>query len=249
MKFAYDVPGYVQGHRFSDRPDYYDAGKRYFRDLAGGDRFGQGVSHVVGTPVFSAFGPNTQRGLSLDNTCHWQFPHVCPWMGSGLAVVALQFVAGGTNSFYPWIFGDATTVTNNGLIHARHNAGSREIIIKGYGGLAPTLINGYVDGQIAVIAWSRNQQDRICRMTRDGVTITESAPYDSASVNGNGIGLTGAYRTHLGNLNGIAGNTTPSTTGTLHLFEQHFWSGDVLKDHSGKLAEFISSLKTVYGLT
>lgn len=246
MKFAYDVPGYVQGHRFSDEADYYDSVNQRFYDISGFNRFGNHVEKVVGTPVFASRGSNSRRGLFLDNTNHWQFPHACPWMGSGLIVAELSFVTSGTTSFNPYIFGESATTTSNPKIRGGHFSGSTTVTVAGPSDILPSQI-AVTNNQLVVIAWSRNQEDRISRITKDGVTVTATSPL-AAATNGNSIGMAGQPRCRLGNLNGTDGNTTASTTGTLHLFEQHFWKGDVLRDNLPELKAFIDTLKAHYGI-
>lgn len=246
MNFAYDIPGYVQGHRFSDEDYYYDATNQRFYDLAGGNRFGNHVERTFGTPVFANRGPNSRRGLLLNNNNQWQFPHQCPWMGSGLFVAELSFVTTSpTLSFFPYIFGEAVTVTSNPVIRGQHASGQLTVAV----GTSGVLIQSstWVNNTIGIFAWSRNQEDRISRITRDGVTVTASSPLAAAN-NGNGIGMMGQPRCRLGNLNGVEGNTTTSTTGSLHLFEHHFWKGDVLRDSLPALKAFIDTLREHYGI-
>lgn len=246
MNFAYDVPGYVQGHRFADEPDYYDSLNHRFYDLAGFGRFGTHVEKIAGLPSFSNRGSNSRRGLFLDNTSHWQFAHACPWMGSGLIVAELDFVTSATSSFFPYIFGEAVTISSNPVIRGSHFSNATTINIAGpSAALAQSAT--WPNKTIGIFAWSRNQEDRVSRITRDGITVTASAPL-AAATNGNSIGMGGQPRCRLGNLNGLVGNTEPSTSGSLHLFEQHFWKGDVLRDNLPELKAFIETLKTYYDI-
>lgn len=246
MKFAYDVPGYVQGHRFSDEADYYDSVNQRFYDISGFNRFGNHVEKVVGTPTFANRGSNSRRGLYLDNTNQWKFPHACPWTGSGLIVAEFSFVTTSTTSFHPHIFSELATVSSNPKIRCGHNSGNTTVTVAGPSDILPSSTS-VTNNQLVVIAWSRNQEDRISRITKDGVTVTATAPL-AAATNGNSIGMLGQPRCRLGNLNGTDGNTTASTTGTLHLFEQHFWKGDVLRDNLPELKAFIDTLKAHYGI-
>ena len=70
MKFAFDVPGYVQGHRFSDEAEYYDSANQRFYDLAGFNRFGNHVEKIVGTPAFASRGSKSRRGFYSYLTGH-----------------------------------------------------------------------------------------------------------------------------------------------------------------------------------
>lgn len=244
MKFAYDIPGYVQGHRFSNDPLYYDSTAQRFYDLAGGDRFGQGVTKVVGTPAFNNRGANSRQGLYLDNTNQWQFPHACPWEGSMVIVAQFNTIADLTT--YPWLFGeDTSTLTNNPFIAAYSPSGVSKLWIQGGGGQLQHVPN-IPNDQIIVFAVSRSQDDRISRYSRDAVTIDASAPYNTARTDGLYIGMRGQPRVRLGALDGTNG-TTASTNGTSHVFEQHFFRTNILRDHQTATAEFMSTLKAYYG--
>lgn len=245
MKFAYDVPGYVQGHRFSDDSMYYDSNNQRFTDLAGGDRFNQYVSKITGTPVFANRGSNNQRGLYLDNTNQWQFPHACPWDGSILIVAEFSMITNQT--MYPWLFGEATsTLTNDPFIVARSPSGSNQLWIQG--GAAQLSQQPLIpNNQIIVFATTRGQDDRIARYSRDGVTVTATAAYSTARTDGNFIGMGGQPRVRLGALDGTNG-TTPSTIGTLHVFEQHFFKTNILRDHLADTKAFIDTLKSYYAI-
>lgn len=245
MKFAYDIPGYVQGHRFSNDPLFYDSTNERFYDLAGGDRFKQGVSKVVGTPVFNNRGQNSRQGLYLDNTNQWQFPHACPWEGS--MVVVGQFKSVANQHIYPWLFGEQTvTISNNPLISTFEFSGST--FIRAHGGEGQLMHQLTIpNDQIIVFAISRSQDDRMSRYSRDGVTIDAIGPYNTARTDGTYIGMGGQPRVRLGALDGTNG-TTASTTGTCHVFEQHFFRTNILRDHLSATSEFMSTLKAHYGI-
>lgn len=249
MKFAYDVPGYAQGHRFSDEPEFYDSVNQRFRDLAAGDKFGNYVEKINGTPVFEYRGARNRRGLFLDNQNHWQFAHQCPWAGSGLIVVEMNYATSGTTIFTPYIFGDSSSLSVNPKIQALYTSGQQRLTVDGGSSVLAQTESNFPNNKIAIFAWSRNQQDRKSRITQDGTTVQESAALASNTNTGLFIGLRGQPRVRLGNLNGVDGDTTPSTTGTLRLFEQHFWKGDVLRDNREELAMFMQSLRQRYGIT
>lgn len=245
MKFAYDLPGYVQGHRFSNDPLFYDSTSQRFYDLAGGDRFKQGVTKIVGTPVFNNRGINSRQGLYLDNTNQWQFPHACPWEGS--MVIVGQFKSIVNQYIYPWLFAEDTgTITNNPLINTFEFGGSTYLRISGGSGQLQHQ-NTIPNDQIIVFALSRSQDDRTSRYSRDGVTIEAVGPYDPTLSYGTYIGMGGQPRVRLGALDGTNGTTT-STVGTCHVFEQHFFRGNILRDNQTETAEFMNTLKSYYGV-
>lgn len=249
MKFAYDIPGYVQGHRFSDEPEYYNSTTGRFTDLAGGDRFDQYVSKVNGTPAFADRGANSRRGLYLDNTNHWQFPHACPWEGSGVLVAQYNVISGAAAGYiYSHIFAEDTgTISNNPMLFAQYYFGNP--LFRVWGAAAQLVSDvSLVDDAIMVFAWSRAQDDRIARVTTDGVSITVSSAYNPTNTNGNFIGLGGQPRCRLGNID-ATGGTTASTQGTMHIFEQHFFKTNILRDHLADTKAFIDTLKTYYRAT
>lgn len=244
MKFAYDIPGYVQGHRFSNDPLFYDGTNERFYDLAGGDRFKQGVSKIVGTPVFNNRGSNNRQGLYLDNTNQWQFPHSCPWEGS--MVIVAQFNMVTNQSMYPWLFGEDTgATTNNPFIAAQSPGGTNRLWIQG-GAAQLQQTPSIPNDQIIVFAISRSQDDRISRYSRDAVTVDATAAYNTARTDGLFIGMGGQPRVRLGALDGTNG-TTASAVGTCHVFEQHFFRTNILRDYLSATSEFMSTLKAYYG--
>lgn len=250
MKFAYDIPGYVQGHRFSDEPDYYDATNQRFTDLAGGDRFRRYVSKTTGTPTFANRGTNNRRGLYLDNTCQWQFPFATPWMGSGVLVASYNTIDGATSgNVYGHIFGSEglANITNNAMIFAQYNFGTRRLFLWGASSQLAHGLN-IPDDNIVILAWSRDQEDRKSRLTMDGVSIDEIGPYASSTNTGEFIGLGQAKVCRLGNVTGDPASSAVSTQGTMHIFEQHFFSTNILRDHLSDTKDFIDTLKDHYGI-
>lgn len=250
MKFASDLPGYAQGHRFSQAPEFYDPVNQRFNDLAGYNRFGMYVKKTVGTPVFHARGTNAREGLYMDNTNQWSFPYACPWHGSGLVVLEMESPAVNAAKMYPYIFGTSikANITNDPLIYFELYFGQRTLYVWGAAGDAVSVVPAAPNSTIMVLAWSRNQQDRKYRFTRDGTTITAAGPFDAASTNGNGLAMLGQAAVRLGNLDADKTSSAASTTGTMHVFEQHFWKGDVLKDNPAELKAFIDTLKGHYGI-
>lgn len=250
MTYAYDIPGYAQGHRFSDDPRYYDSTNERFYDLAGGDRFGNYVQKRVGTPVFQDRGSNSRRGLYLDNQTHWQFPHACPWQGSGLWVVEIDYITTGTTAMNPLIFADEIVgvLSSSPKIGTLHFSGQRRVSIDSGAAQLVSTDLAFPDAQIAIFAWSRNQQDRYSRYTRDGVTVTATGPYNTSRTDGLYIGLQGQPHSVLGALLGDYADTTDvsATNGTIRIFEQHYWKDDILSNHLSKTKDFIDYLKDYY---
>lgn len=247
MKFAYDIPGYVQGHRFSQDKRYYDSANTRFNDLAGYNRFGSYVEKVNGSATFSNHGTNSREGLLLDNTNHWKFVNAIPWEGTMLMVVKPVYASGATMNIYPWIFGDSGTISANPNIRQAFFSGSRSMNLATASSALTTSITGITSGNIMLMAFSVSQSDRKARRTQDGTTVTASSAL-AGTTNGNGVAMGSSLRVRLGNLSGTAGDTTQNTTDYLYVFEQHFWKGDQLTDNLAAMKEFIDSLKSYYGI-
>lgn len=251
MKFASDLPGYAQGHRFANTPEFYDSAKERFHDLAGYNRFGMYVKKVVGAPVFNLRGANARQGLFMDNTNQWTFPYACPWHGSGLVVMEFETPTGAvTANMWPLTFGtsDAANITNDPNLLVQYWFGTRRFHVWGPSSQANSTFDGVPNSTILIFAWSRNQQDRMYRKTQDGVTITAEGPYNPLSTTGDTLAMLGQPAVRLGNLNGNSLSSAVSTVGTMHMFEQHFWKGDVLRDNPAELKAFIDTLKGHYGI-
>lgn len=252
MAQAQDIDGYTQGHRFSSDEAYYDSDTKIFNDLAGGNRFGNYVENKIGNATFHSIGTNNREGLYLDNTSHWKFPHSCPWQGSGLMVVKLNYVTSGTTSFFPLVFSaDVGSISSEPKLSCLNFSGQTRLTIDGGSGQLSSEELYFPNEQIAIIVWSRNQEDRTSKYSLDGVTVNVTDPYDTTNANGNFIGLGGQPHSILGALKGDYSDTTDASTtnGSLEIFEQHFWSTDILKDDLAKTKIFIDSLKSYYGIT
>lgn len=255
MKFAYDVPGYVQGFRFSQDRRFYDSANARFFDLAGYNRFGNYCEKVNGTASFANHGTNSREGLRLDNTNHWQFTPMVPWEGTHLIVFRPIFASGATMSIHPLIFGNAATVGSNGKIRLQFASGVRSINIDTPSSSLSRSVAGLVSGSIALAAFSLSQSDRKARATQDGVTVSASSAL-AGTTNGVGVaigaggsaGTLGARLCRLGNLSGTEGDVVQNTTDYLDLFEYHTFKGDQLTDNLAAMKEFIDSLKTHYGI-
>jgi hypothetical protein len=260
--FAWDVPGYVQGHRFSNDLRYWDHISNRFRDLAGYDHLGNYVQQVAGVNAFSPQGVNNRVGLLLDNTSTYKFHTAVPWEGSMLFVFQGNEGSSGSATFYPWLWGCSASEISNGHIGMLLSAfaGTTTFSANTPSKLIVSSFTSLPLGAITICAFSFNQAERLARQTRDGVTIIEGPP--EAGVNGNPVaigsvsgpgviadigGISHDY-VRMGDLVGD-GALVPNALGySLHVFEQHFWKGDVLKDNAEDLADFISSLRDYYGI-
>lgn len=250
--YAWDIPGYRQGHRFSQEAEFYDADNTRFLDQAGYSRVGNNhCDIVVGSPAFSTHGTNAREGVLLDNSCQMQFVPTIPWQGTMLLVFKPTLVSAAV-SLYPWLYGSSASSVANGHIFLSRASAVNSIQCRTPSAVLSRSITGLTSGNIAIAAFTLDQEDRKIHSTQDGVTITSTSAA-SGTTNGEAVAI-GAFR------NGTTANrycrlganansgSTANATDYLHLFEQHFWTGDVLNDNATALQAFIADLKTYYGI-
>jgi hypothetical protein len=249
--YAWDIPGYMQGHRFSQDAEFYDSANTRFRDLAGYDHLANYCEKTAGTAAFSNHGANSREGLLLNNSNQWRFIPAIPWDGTVLVVIKPTLVSAAV-THYPWLFSKSATATTNGNIRLVRASSVNSLQCLTTGASLSRSVTGLVSGNICIVAFSLNQEDRKIHSTQDGVTVTSTSAA-AGTTNGNAVAI--GYGTssdpdarygRLGNLDNST--TTANATDYLHVFEQHFWKGDVLNDNATKLQAFITTLKAYYGI-
>lgn len=250
--YAWDIPSYRQGHRFSQTSEFYDAANTRFLDRAGYTRFGNNHCGVaVGTPAFSNHGANSREGLLLDNSCQMQFLPAIPWQGTMLIVFKPTLVSAAV-SIYPWLFGESGTSSSNGHLLLNRASAVNSIQCRTPAAVLSRSITGLTSGNITIAAFSISQVDRKIYSTQDGVTITATSAA-AGTTSGEAVAIGGFRNSVITNrfcrlgANANSGSAA-NATDYLHLFEQHFWKGDVLNNSATKLQAFIASLKTYYGI-
>lgn len=245
MTFAFEVPGYLQGHRFCDHEDFYDSSEKRFKDLAGFDDFGNGLSIHTGSPKFEDVGGI--RGILLDNTYHGSFRHSIAWQGTSIFVLKPKLNVSETAATYPLLFNDGQ-VNIGSHLQLLYFSGDRRLTWKaGGGGIAPSLT--FSNDNVVVVGFSANQKVRSLSSTSDGDTINSST-HNSNPDSGNELSMLSALSgCRFGNLSGVAGDTTEVTSLQAYFFEQHFFAGDIFEDHPIVAKSFIDSLKSKYGIS
>jgi hypothetical protein len=255
MKFAYDVPGYLCGHRYTQDSRFWDAANNRFLDLA---LYGNHVRKTAGTPAFSNHGGNNREGLLLDNSTQFEMENPIPWEGT--AVVVMKGHTPGATNLYTYLFGDAVSATSNGMLILQTLGGANPVTAAL---TAPTgvLSSGNVSNTqdtIFVAAFAMDQETRKAYRTADGVTVNESAAA-AVTVNGNAmatgwngnIGLAGSLGSRMvriGNNSGVVGDVAANATNYVWVFEQHFFKGNALRNSLAQLKAFMDTLKIYYGL-
>lgn len=248
---AYEIPGYVQGHRFSDEDSvFFDSATNTFKDLSGYGDF-LNVEPVVGTPSFQNFGPNSRRGLLLDNTYHGRFIPMAPWETTIVFAIYIELLTSGTITKYPYLFGNASLPTNNGFIKTIHFSGNRRIN-SGTPSAQSNIISQTLDG-IIVGAFAFDQSTREIYDTQDGVTVNSTT---AVTDNGNGtalaigsgqaVGFDGIY-CRLGDLNGD-GSTTAETDLKIAVMESHFFSGNAIANYPSQIQTLLADISSYYGV-
>lgn len=252
MSWAHDIPGYIQGYRMAPDPEFYDPSAAEFIDLAGYGHLGNNLRLNLGTPVFANLGANSRKGLLFDNSCHWQNHLAIPWEGSMLVVFRPTLVSAAV-TLNPMVVGSGAVSVSPKWTVSR-NSGVNATALVGSSASLSRSISGLTSGSIAIAAWSTSQEDRKFYSTQDGVTVTGTSALAGTT---NGVGpamgsgggtLERSRYTRWGNNNGTFDDVTPNATDYLHLFETHFWRGDVLNDNPVELAAFIARLKAYYGI-
>jgi hypothetical protein len=240
---ASDIPGYVQGYRFSDDAAVYTSGTQTFIDQAG---YGADLTITTGAPVFATVG--SERFLTLDNTFHGSCKMPIPWHGSIITVIKPVRVSGGTLSRIICIFGDAVNATSNGLLWVQYNSGNRTIYWWGPNGTLSTTKTRSDDNTVAFGA-AHDQETRKLYSTIDGVTVTETSAA-AGTTDGNApsmlCGLTGA---RFGDLDGDPAVLTAMADFYLQIAEIHFFQENIWTQYPTEAAAFMAELRTKYGVT
>jgi hypothetical protein len=244
MTYAFDIPGYIQGHRFSDDPLSYDASTKRFLDQAGyGER--ADLQITVGNPVFSTVG--AQRCVLLDNTFHGRMPMPIPWAGSAVFVLKPNFVSGGTLTKFLLHFGDDPNFpTNAGSLYVQHFSGERRVVlVTGSSQLSATWLRN--DNNTMVLAFAFDQSTRKAYVTSDGISLAESSA-PASTVHGSAVALASAqYGVRFGSLGGATDDTSMQTDLNCYMFEHHFFAGNILTESLAVTKNFIDTLKAKYG--
>lgn len=246
MSYAFEVPGYMQGYRFSDESEeYYDAASKTFHDQAG---YGakSGLSIHTGSTVFDTL--DSHRGVKLDNTFHGSFQMPIPWQGSVVAVMRPELLTSGTHNSYPLIFGDASSISSNGKLHLSHFSGRRRLAWgTPSGGLS--AVDDRTDDLMRVFSASLDQLTRKSYVTNDGSTVTE-ATATASTTTGNAVAVESAITgARFGELKGISGNVTLETDLVVRMYEMHFFASNIWTNHATKAAAFMTSLREKYGVS
>jgi hypothetical protein len=255
--FAWDLPGYLQGHRFSQHSDYYDADEERFKDLAG---YGYDNDCWVetGTPVFAGRGTRNREGILLDNTCHLACLPSNPWEGSIVLVLQpANTSTTGSATTFPLQWGTAATATSNGQLAVARIAASNVIRLMTAGSGLSLPLAGAAAGDMVIATFEMRQSTREGKHRKNSVAPTTVAAVAHAATgnqvaigfsSSSGSGLMDKRLLRIGNINGTYGSTTQDTVNPLYLFEQHFFSSFIISDHATKLDEFLTALRSDYGI-
>lgn len=260
MRFPFNVPGYVMGHRYCSDARFYDAARNRFIDTAGYGDLDQHQVPMAGAPRFSLHGPNNREGLLLDNANPWWVACPTPWEGCVVAVVKTH-IPTPFSTLRWWNVGNNPTLGQNaGMTLFNDNTGQIGLGGSTPGGLVwPTV--RIPDGIISVIGWQADQEMRTLSTTKDFVTVLTSAPaaaqasgrpaaIGGAAYAGN-VGLLGDPRIkmeRLGNnlASGAIGDYTANATDYMWVFERHYFKGVPMRTNLAELKAFADSLVTYY---
>lgn len=239
----YDLPGFVNGFRFSDDPRFYDSANKKHYDIAGyGDR--AALTWNVGTPLFSTDG-NGVRCLKMDNTCHGFSEMPIPWEGSLILACQPDYISGSTQAVYPMIFGNEASVTSNGLFKFQYVSGPRRLQLVGPSASGTITGPAPTDDNPRVIGYTISQEDRKGAYSLDGAAIVEAnatsnnhGQYHSLHSADEGI--------RWGNLSGTAGDTTANTAMNFYIYAAYFYNTKLLYDYLSNTQSCIADLITEF---
>lgn len=264
MKFPFDIPGYICGHRFTQNSRHFDSVNNRFYDLAGYNKFNTYADMQSGSPVFGNHGTYNREGLFLDNSNQWRFLNPIPWMGSMIVVLKPQTTNDNT-VMKPYHFGDSPFSNNNGFFQIISSFTPNQVSLQAVtpaGGLAGTSqVYSGGNNQIIVGAIALDQSTRTLYSTKDFVSVATavagaSNTGNALSMGWNGnVGFTGSVDSRfirLGNNSrdnsGAGITTTADPTHQCIVFEHHFFKTNILTSPNlAATKEVYDTLKAYYG--
>jgi len=258
MTYVWDIPGWVSGFRFDDTdPLAYDATNQKFIDQAGFGAFRSGNATLrAGTPLFAGVGPYSRRGLKLDNSNQWDLPNSMAWEGTLLIAFSPVCPSAPTLAHNIFVGNKTALVSSNARAFVQKASGVINLRLTGAAASAAVTSAAITNASIAVAAMSVNQQDRILRVTLDGVTVTASSALADDNTGQKLAWSGGAVPTptdlsamflRMGNNSGTIGDTTANATDYIYMLEAHQFTGDVLTTDLSKVADAIAERKAYYG--
>ena len=243
-----DLPGYIQGYKFTDSAAFYNSAGNYFIDQAGYSDFPASRLEITdSTPSFVDV--NAARGMVLNNTCQGLLNVPIKWGGSAITVWGAPSRFGTNGSLFPVICGANPTETGNGLFYLnRASAASYRHYFRSQGGVA-TEYAQHADDAIYASCGAIDQENRTVAAMNSAGTIRTSA-----AVADNNIGLAlnstvenGVYgsRDRFGNLDGGFGTT--AVANTMIICELHFFSGVLTDAPTTAVEAELVALEAIYG--
>lgn len=247
-----DLPGYVQGYKFTDSAAYYDSTNKYFIDQAGYSAFpASRLEITTGTPSFVDV--NSARGMVLDNTVQGYLNPFPMWHGSMIVVMGGPSLMTSNQNLYVLIGGGVTSGTGNcRLWYMRVSAADYRARQVGIGGS-----NGeglYGSDAIFATCISGDQENRVMKgLESDGTVNTGSTVAD----NNKGVEFfhdvgttdrTYATRMRFGNLSGVKGDTAALVSGnSMIICELHFFNSILTDVPTTAVEAELTALETIYG--
>jgi hypothetical protein len=239
------LDGYLQGFRFSDDAQYYDAATKHFYDLAGYEDLGNGMTFDVGTPAFATV--NSARALNNTTRGRFLMPH--RWQGT--MVIAMKPNMAINTTIYPLLFSSSLQSAGSGFRIVRANAASytyryyRNATSPNYVEILKTS-NG-----ILVAAFASDQQTRRFYSQEAGGSVTTASEIVAGTDSGNllALGVGGqdanSMQARLGNCGGDFSDTTTVTEGA-HIFEMHFFDSNLFVTDPNGVDALLDTIAAAY---
>lgn len=258
MTYPWKIPNWVQGLRWSDEAEFYDADNTRIKDQSGYDAFENGALCYAGTPVFENVGPESKRALRLDRGSHWKYLPAAPWQGTHFFAALIR---PGTASYDPFLQGDDATSSSNARITAVQFGSQFYLRCQTNSAQASVQLNAtsVTSGTAVVVAaYAFDQETQTAYVTEDGVNVTTQTPTPSTTI-GNKLAFAGGTATGsqvdmLGSYFRVGdfqndGNTTPDANNYMHLYEQHTWLNNAITDNLSEVKAMIEERRAFYGAT
>jgi len=247
-----DLPGYVQGYKFTDSAAFYNSTDKYFIDQAGYSNFpASRLEITTGTPSFVDV--NSARGMVRDNTVQGYLNPFPMWHGSLIIVMGAPSRFSTNGSMYPLIGGSNATVTSNQSIrYWRVGASDYRHRLQGGGGLVNTTKG---DDAIYATCIAGDQENRqAVAVEADGTRTAQTPVADNnkavqffhyiAAASDRDYGT----RMRFGNIVGTKGNTAAFPNGdSMIICELHFFNSILTDVPTTDVETELTALEAIYG--
>lgn len=250
-----DLPGYVQGYKFTDSAAFYDSSGNFFIDQAGYSAFPASRLNIeVGTPSFVDV--NSARGMVLDNTVQGRLMMFPVFHGSCIIVMGAPGRIGTNGFLWVTIGGSNVSATSNcGIRYYRVSAADYRHQLFSSGGSSVYANAGNGDGIFAT-ALCLDQENRLCKGIEADGTVTSGATVADNNrgvegfrdIGGSNADMDRCRGEIFGNLSGVPGDTAAlSGSRSMIICEMHFFDSILTDSPTTAVEAELAALEAIYG--